>query len=85
MPETFASGWAFTNYGMLYWLRQAYLFLDSPCNLCLNCIYVISKESGKVTAAKITFIGLTGQQVSGTILLIKDSNDVWKIDNLQNM
>ena len=32
---------------------------------------MISRESEKVTAAKLTFIGLTGQHVSGTIILIK--------------
>jgi hypothetical protein len=47
-----------------------------------NCTYVISRESEKVTAAKLTFIGLTGQHVSGTIIRITDSNNEWKIDNL---
>ena len=50
-----------------------------------NCTYVISRESENVTAAKLTFVGLSGQHVSGTIIRIKDSNNVWKIDNLQNI
>ena len=50
-----------------------------------NCSYMISKKSENVTAAKLTFIGLSGQLVSGTIILIKDSNNTWKIDDLQNI
>ena len=50
-----------------------------------NCTYVISKESENVTAAKLTFVGLSGQHVSGTIILIKDSNNIGKFDNLQNI
>jgi len=46
---------------------------------------VISKESENVTAAKLIFIGLSGQHVSGTIILIEDSNNKWEIDNLQNI
>ena len=50
-----------------------------------DCTYAISKESENVAAAKLTFIGLSGQFVSGTIILIKDSNSMWKIDDLQNI
>jgi hypothetical protein len=60
------------------------LIADNLSNV-KDCIYVISKESENVTAAKLTFIGLSGQHVSGTIVLIKDSNNIWKIDNLQNI
>jgi hypothetical protein len=60
------------------------LIADNFSNIS-NCNYVISRKSENVTAAKLNFIGLSGQQVSGTIILIKDNNNVWKIDNLQNI
>jgi len=50
-----------------------------------DCTYAISKESENVTAAKLTFIGLLDQLVSGTIILIRDNNSTWKIDDLQNI
>jgi pSer/pThr/pTyr-binding forkhead associated (FHA) protein len=45
----------------------------------------ISKASENFVTAKITFIGLSGQLVSGTMILIKDSNSMWKVDDLQNI
>jgi hypothetical protein len=38
-----------------------------------------------VAAAKLTFRGLSGQLVSGTIRLIEDSNSTWKIADLQKI
>ena len=50
-----------------------------------DCTYVISKESENMTSAKLTFIGLSGQRVNGTIILIKDKNNMWKIADLENI
>jgi pSer/pThr/pTyr-binding forkhead associated (FHA) protein len=50
-----------------------------------NCTYVISKESENTTVAKLIFIGDSGQRISGTIILTKDSNSTWKINDLQNI
>ena len=50
-----------------------------------NCTYAISKESENIAVAKLTFIGDSGQHISGTIILIKDSNSRWKINDLQNI
>jgi pSer/pThr/pTyr-binding forkhead associated (FHA) protein len=47
-----------------------------------RCIFKISKESENFAAAKISFIGLSGQLVTGTMMLVKGSNDTWKIDDL---
>ena len=38
-----------------------------------------------VAAAKLTFRGLSGQLVSGTIRLIEDSNSTWKIADLKKI
>jgi pSer/pThr/pTyr-binding forkhead associated (FHA) protein len=46
-------------------------------------IYKISKETENFAAAKISFSGLSGQLVSGTMILVKGSSDTWKIDDLQ--
>ena len=50
-----------------------------------NCTYAISKESENIAVAKLTFIGNSGQHISGTIILVKDSNSTWKINGLQNI
>ncbi len=50
-----------------------------------NCTYAISKESANSAVAKLIFIGDSGQHISGTIMLIKDSNSTWKINDLQNI
>ena len=50
-----------------------------------DCTYVISKESENMTSAKLTFIGLSGQRINGTIILIKDKSNMWKIADLQNI
>lgn len=50
-----------------------------------NCTYAISKESENIAVAKLTFIGDSGQHISGTIILVKDSNSMWKINDLQNI
>jgi hypothetical protein len=60
------------------------LIADNLSNV-KDCTYQISKESENFVAAKITFIGLSGQLVSGTMILIKDSNNIWKVDDLQNI
>lgn len=60
------------------------LIVDDMSNV-KNCTYKITKESESAASAKLTFIGLSGQLISGTILLIKDSNNMWKIDALQNI
>ncbi|MGZ3628726.1 MAG: FHA domain-containing protein [Ktedonobacteraceae bacterium] len=49
-----------------------------------DCTYTISKESESMTSAKLTFIGLSGQRINGTIILIKDNNSTWKIADLEN-
>jgi len=48
-----------------------------------ECIFKISKETENFAAAKISFSGLSGQLVSGTMILVKGSSDTWKIDDLQ--
>jgi hypothetical protein len=50
-----------------------------------DCTYKISKESENFATAKLTFIGLSVQPVNGTMILIKDSSNTWKIDDLQNI
>jgi hypothetical protein len=60
------------------------LIADNLSNV-KDCTYQISKESENFVAAKITFIGLSGQLVSGTMILIKDSHNLWKVDDLQNI
>ncbi len=50
-----------------------------------NCTYAISKEAEKITVAKLIFIGDSGRHISGTIILIEDSNSTWKINDLQNI
>ena len=50
-----------------------------------NCRYAISKESDNSALATLIFIGDSGQHISGTIILIKDSNSTWKINDLQNI
>lgn len=50
-----------------------------------DCTYIISKESENMASAKLTFIGLSGQRINGTIILIKDNNSMWKIANLENI
>jgi hypothetical protein len=45
----------------------------------------ISKQSENFAAAKISFSGLSGQVVSGTMMLVKDSNGTWKIHDLQHI
>jgi hypothetical protein len=50
-------------------------------------LQILSHDSSllneNVAAAKSTFIGLSGQLVSGTIRLIEGSNSTWKIADLQ--
>ena len=48
-----------------------------------RCSFKISKETENFAAAKISFSGLSGQLVSGTMILVNGSNDTWKIDDLQ--
>ena len=38
-----------------------------------------------MTSVKLTFIGLSGQRINGTIILIKDNNSTWKIADLENI
>jgi hypothetical protein len=64
--------------------RRKILIADNMSNV-KGCTYVISKESENGTKAKLTFIGLSGQLLSGTMILIKDGNNTWKIDDLQNI
>jgi len=49
------------------------------------CTYKIIRASGDLAVAKLTFTGLSGQIVSGTMTLSKDSNNTWKIEDLQNI
>jgi hypothetical protein len=48
-----------------------------------GCTYKLSEEAQYFAVAKISFTGLSGQLVSGKLMLVKDSNDAWKIDDLQ--
>ena len=50
-----------------------------------NCTYTISKESENIAVAKLIFIGDSGQDISGTILLTKDNTGTWKINDLRNI
>lgn len=60
------------------------LIVDDMSNV-KDCTYILSKQSENAASAKLTFRGLSGQLVSGTIILIKDNNNTWKIDALQNI
>ncbi len=60
------------------------LIADNLSNV-KGCTYIISKESENIASPKLTFIGMTGQIVSGTIILIRDSDSTWKIGDLQNI
>ena len=50
-----------------------------------DCTYMISKKTENMTSVKLTFIGLSGQRINGTIILTKDNNSTWKIAELENI
>jgi FHA domain-containing protein len=70
--------------GSLQALGSVKLIAENMSNV-QNCTYAISKESENTTVAKLIFIGDSGQRISGTIILTKDSNSTWKINDLQNI
>jgi pSer/pThr/pTyr-binding forkhead associated (FHA) protein len=50
-----------------------------------DCTFMISKKTENITSARLTFIGLSGQRINGTIILTKDNTSTWKIAELENI